>query len=241
MKSYTKIPMKKRIRSRKHHFQLLELMVAAFILLVCIAPTMRIFTSMYQAQQEIVRENQRDHLAHLVHSKVVELLYKRELHISEATKGHPVEIKDPELITQLQKFSYACAVNLVVIRSCKPKNQEHPTKYLVQIVIKFKDVSRKAQNKGDVSKKRYENQDSTESFYDYYVYIDAGAKENKDKSKKTEGEDADQKAEEKEGDDDDDDENSEEGDEECDNTELKNRKNNSSINSKPPSRGLKKK
>lgn len=234
--------MKKRARSRKHHFQLLELMVAAFILLVCIAPAMRIFTSIYQAQQEIVRENQRDHLAHLVHSKVVELLYKRQLHISEATKGHPVEIKDVELITQLQKFSYVCEANLVAIRSFKPKNQEHPSKYLVKIVIKFKDISPKAQLKSGASKKKYENQDSTESFYDYYVYIDAGAREKKEKSKKAEGAGTDQKAGEGKscGDDEDAEENDEDG-EECDDTALTNTKKKSSAEAKPSPSGLKNK
>lgn len=169
----------KRMRRHKRHFQLLELMVAAFILLVCIAPTMRIFTNMYLSQQEVIRENQRDHLAHHVHAKITELLYKRQLHIPIGDNNPAVVLSDSELIDELQKFCYTCEASLTVIDSTTPKDQEHPSRYLVQLVVKLKDVSPKAKDK----KKKYENQDSSESFYDYYIYVDAGHKDKSNKSK----------------------------------------------------------
>ncbi|MFI0435142.1 MAG: hypothetical protein ACH350_05380 [Parachlamydiaceae bacterium] len=182
MKTYIKKRIKKKIQRRKHHFQLLELMVAAFILLVCIAPAMRIFTSIYQGQQEIVRENQRDHLAHLIHSKVVEMLYKRELHLSEATKKEQIPLNDAELQVQLNTFHYSFEAYLVVLHSRKKKNEEHPNQYLVQLVIKLKDRAAKRNKKG--AAKHYENQESNDHFYDVYIYIDAGAKKKKEDQKK---------------------------------------------------------
>jgi Tfp pilus assembly protein PilE len=164
----------KRIQRQRHkrHFQLLELMVAAFILLICIAPTMRIFTSMYQSQQEIIRENQRDHLAHLVHAKFIEQLYKRQISLEEVMQSKIIALTDPELISQLQKFAYECVGTFIIVDSYTPRNQEKPTMYLAQLVIKLKDISPKA--KKHISNQKIENQDPIESYYDYFVYIDAG-------------------------------------------------------------------
>ncbi len=181
----------KRIQRQNHkrHFQLLELMVAAFILLVCIAPTMRIFTSMYLSQQEIIRENQRDHLAHLVHAKFTEQLYKRQISLEEVIQSKTIALTDPELISQLQKFSYECTGTFTIVDSYTPRDQEKPTEYLSQLVIKLKDVSPKAQK---ISNKTIENQDPAESFYDYFIYIDAGEMDRKDKtSNKEKNKDAD--------------------------------------------------
>lgn len=177
MKSYIKIPMRK-IRSHKRHFQLLELMVAVFILLICVAPTMRIFTSMYQSQQEIIRENQRDHLAHLIHAKITEMLYKRQIHISEGDSEILISLSDPELNDELKKFSYTFEAN-TIIEPYKPRGREHPSHYLAHLVIKLKDVSPKVQKK----EKTFENQDSADTFYDYKIYIDAGKKAEKDDKK----------------------------------------------------------
>lgn len=170
----TKIPMKK-IRKNKRHFQLLELMVAAFILLICIAPTMRIFTSMYLSQQEIIRENQRDHLAHLIHAHVTEQLYKHQIALpQEEGKNHPIQLSDPDLINQLKKLHYDLSGEFVIVAMHKPKGEEHADKYLAKLVIKLKDSLPKVQSK--TPDKKFENQDPLETIYDYTIYIDAGAK-----------------------------------------------------------------
>src|SRR5437660_280100 len=123
MKSYMQIPLK-RIQRHKRHFQLLELMVAAFILLICIAPTMRIFTSMYQSQQAIVRENQRDHLAHLVHAKFTEQLYKRTISLEEVAQSKPIILGDPELEKLIRQSAYECTGTFTIIKQHTPKGQE---------------------------------------------------------------------------------------------------------------------
>ena len=80
------------------------------------------------------------------------------------------------LKTQLKKFSYSCTATLTIIDFTKSKIQDHPTKYLVQLVIKLKDISPKGQKKANQEKK-FINQDSDEIVYDYTIYIDAGARD----------------------------------------------------------------
>jgi|GEM_PF-3991261 len=143
----------------KRHFQLLELMVAAFILLICIAPVMRIFTSIYQSQQSIIRENQRDHLAHHVHAEVVERLYKREISIDDI-ENQLIFLSDPELNEQLKALSYSLEGILTIVQTYKPKGEEYPTMYLGKLLVKIKDILPKSQG--------------AETFYDSYIYIDAG-------------------------------------------------------------------
>lgn len=174
--------MKKRIKSRKHHFLLLELMVAAFILLICIAPAMRIFTSIFQEQQEIIRENQRDHIAHLIHALVTEKLYKREIEFLENSEAEAIPLKDQELDEELNKYSYSAQASLTIIDSVKPKGEDYPNKYLAQLVIKLIDRSSGAESRAKAQK--IINQDPSDTFYDYMIYIDAGAKSKNEPGKR---------------------------------------------------------
>ncbi len=179
MKSYIKIKIK--IIS-KRPFQLLELLVAAFILLICIAPTMHIFTSLYQLQQEIVRENQRDHLSHLIHAKITEMLYKNQIHLPvEKQAKETIELQDREIIDALKKYGYSCRAALIVDDWTQPRGQEHPSRYLLHLTIEFQDLYPKS-----TKKKKIQNQDANVAFYDYKIYVDAGHKAN-EKDKKANG------------------------------------------------------
>lgn len=171
----------KRKRSHKRHFQLLELMVAAFILLICIVPAMRILTSVYQSQQSIIRENQRDHLAHMMHAKITELLYKHQVPL-EAGPERTISVNDPDLNELLQKFFYAAEGGLEILESYTPRGQEKPTMYLGKIVVKMTDLAFKP--KKNASEEKIQNQNPADTFYDYSIYIDSGEMEKKDKEKK---------------------------------------------------------
>ena len=171
----------KKIQRHKHHFQLLELMVAAFILLICVAPTMRIFTSMYQAQQVIIRDNQRDHLVHLIHATFTEQLYKRTITLEGVKKGQPIVLEDYELEKLLKDFGYDFTGTFTLLKSSTPKGQEKPSMYLGQIQIKIKDTLHKP--KPQEGNKKIEIEDPSDTYYDYYVYIDCGERCNeKEKS-----------------------------------------------------------
>ncbi len=171
------IPLK-RMLCHKRHFQLLELMVAAFILLICIAPTMRIYTSMYLSQQAIIRENQRDHLAHLVHAKFTEQLYKRLISLEEVMQSKPIVLSDPELEKLIHQCSYECEGIFSILDSKSAKGMDKPSKYLAQLVIKMRDVSSKPQKQ--IEDKKIENQNPAETFYDYFIYIDSGDLDSKE-------------------------------------------------------------
>lgn len=175
------IPINKK-RIHKRHFQLLELMVAAFILLICIAPTMRMFTSMYLSQNNITRENQRDHIAHMAHAKVTEMLYKCQIPIEKGMESKVIPIKDSDLEELLHKFSYSFEASLTILDSYTPRGQEKPTKHLGNIAIKMKDTAHKP--KKDARGKKNDNQGSAETTYDYIVYIDSGYMKGKDTNKK---------------------------------------------------------
>lgn len=182
MKFYMQIPMKRIQKGHRRHFQLLELMVAVFILLICIVPAMRVFTSIYQSQQAIIRENQRDHLAHLVHANITEKLYKNQIPFGKEIESEVIALTDPELTELLQKFSYHCEGTLEIMRSYIPQGQELPTKYLGKLTIKMKDITFQKKRK---THKKFGNENSSETFYDYFVYIDAGEMEKKGGKKET--------------------------------------------------------
>lgn len=162
----------KKIRKFRRHFQLLEVMIAIFILLVCAAPAMQIYTSMFKGQQTIVRENQRDHLARLIHAKVTEQLYKRAIPLEQFVEAKQTPVDDPELEQKLKDLSYKAYYSVSIAAKTPSKGEEKPNKYLVQLVITIRDVSSNPPSRASV--KQIENQDTRDTFYDYLVYIDAG-------------------------------------------------------------------
>lgn len=164
MKNYMSNRMNK-MRIHRHYFQLLELMVAIFILLVCVMPVIRIFTSMYQSQRAIIREHQRDHLAHLVHAKFTEQLYKRMVPFEEEMEEKRIALSDPDLEEQLYRSSYQCMGILTVENSSKENGKF--SGHLCKLIIKMTDVLPQRQ-----SSTQQDDQNPSETVYDYYIYID---------------------------------------------------------------------
>lgn len=167
-----------KIRYHKRHFQLLELMVAVFILLVCIAPAMRIYTTMYQSQQAIIRENQRDHLAHTMHAKFTELLYQQKVPLKQMMSGESsvLGIGDTELNEMRQTSAYGYDVSgTFTILDCSPLDREKTNKYKGKIVIQMKDKLYKPPKSEE--NQCHKNGDPSITEYDYIVYIDSGAKD----------------------------------------------------------------
>jgi hypothetical protein len=163
----------------KRHFQLLELMIAAFILLICIAPIMRIFNNMYLSQQNIIRQNYRDHIAHMAHVQITEQLYKRQIPLDDL-QNRVVSLEDKDLNDLLKYHSYQFEGLLKIDDRHIPQGKEKPDKYLGKITLVLKDISRNPQANliGKSSEdKDAKDKDAYEAVYDYYVYIDRGAKD----------------------------------------------------------------
>lgn len=183
-----KIPIKRK-KSTKRHFQLLELMVAAFILLICIAPTMRIFTNIFKAQQEIIREYQRDHIAHMMHAKFTEELYKRTIPIDDFKEKNHISLAYPDLMKHLKEFHYDCSGTFSMIG--KRKNDGNPS-YLYSLEINVQDKLMKQKNEQSSSRRdSVSDKDPSVATYTYMVYIDTYADENEEEEDSDEGEDED--------------------------------------------------
>ncbi len=175
MKNYIKTLLKKK-KSSKRHFQLLEIMVAVFILLICAAPAMRIYTNMFKQQQVVIRENERDHIARVLHSRIVERFYKRQIPLQELAQGKKFTVDDPDLQKRLKELNYEGGYIIGVVDR-KPKDENKPaTEYLLRLYIILKDLSPLSPFQSQP--KKVENQDPQETIYDYYIYVDAG-KDNK--------------------------------------------------------------
>lgn len=159
---------------QRRPFQLLELMVAAFILLVCIAPTMHIFTSMYKTQREVIRKNQRDHLAHQIHAKFIEQLYKREIPIDDLKENNPIVFSDDDLCTSLKKNGYRCMGTFTIART--RSEREQPVMHLGELVIELVDEGDKERPVERKVRKiaKSENKLTREGVYSYSIYIDRG-------------------------------------------------------------------
>lgn len=144
MKNFIKILKKRSKRLQKHNFQLLEVMIAALLLLICVTPAMRIYTNMYMAQQAIIRENQRDHFAYRIHASIVEQLYKRTIPFNEllTVKENPLNI--PILQDELKTWGYEAFYAFIDPKKKKSnKNSEKADKRIFTLVISIKDLKKK--------------------------------------------------------------------------------------------------
>lgn len=154
------------LRNKRRHFQLLELMIAVFILLLCVVPTVKIFTSIYLSQQEMVRKNDRDHMARRIHAKLMEKLYKREIPLSVVGLSIPVDLQDNDIETQLQKLRYKFSGTFSLVHSHTPQSLGYPTEYLGELVFNLTDI------------KASSHKEAQEDLYTYLVFIDAGELDN---------------------------------------------------------------
>src|SRR5215203_2963300 len=73
------------MRKLKRHFQLLEILIALFLVATCAIPIMSSFVRIYLEQRKMQDDIQRDHLLHLAHAKLIEYLYK------EGAKGSSLQ------------------------------------------------------------------------------------------------------------------------------------------------------
>lgn len=149
-------------KKRKRHFLLLEVMIAAFLLLVCITPLLRISARMALEQQAIIRENTRDHLAHLIHAKLTERLYQRKIPLEEIRQKQPLPVADSTLEEELKHWDFNCSCTWKEVHPYTPQNENQPTMYLGLLHITMKD------------KLKTNSLDTVETIYDYVIYIDAG-------------------------------------------------------------------
>ena len=144
------------LKRSKRYFQLLEIMVAAFIILICAAPALRIYTSTFLQQQDILKVNQSDHLSHLIHANIIEKLYKQEIPFQDILDKKRLSVDDSELNKELQLFGFEAFYSFQGSDSKKrEKKDKKPSMYLVSLLITIVDKKSKDEKK-----------------YDYKIFID---------------------------------------------------------------------
>lgn len=120
--------------SKKRHFQLLEIMVAMVLIVLCAAPALKIYTNMYKQQTEIVRNYEADHLVHIVHSKIIERMYKNIISFDDILMGDERSFEDKDLTSKLKKMGYSCNYTIRKINARKVA-KEHLVRYLFELNI----------------------------------------------------------------------------------------------------------
>lgn len=168
MKKFTKKIKKPFKVLKKLRFQLLEVMVAIFILLLCAAPAIHIYTNTFMNQQKMIRENQRDHLVHHIHAYVTEQLYKKAIPFQQLLENTEIAVEDSELKAALSKIGYEGFYCFSNIRKKKARGENSkPTKYLVTLTIRLNDLLPTKNTMVST------NEDKHKALYIYKIYIDA--------------------------------------------------------------------
>lgn len=141
---------------RKRHFQLLEVLIALFLVLLCAVPIISSSVSMYQEQRQLHERILRDHWAHLAQAKIIEWLYikgaKGESLKEILDKRHPIQFAaqtegQSKLMAQLESSPYQFSYELYLVHNQKFPGEENADKLLLEL-----DVY--ALKKGDRPKER---------------------------------------------------------------------------------------
>ncbi|MCE2982463.1 MAG: hypothetical protein LW832_02740 [Parachlamydia sp.] len=129
-------------KKSKRHFQLLEVLIAIFLIVICALPAMHIFTKIYEGQTKGLRINQRDHLTHLIHAKIVEKLYKQEIPFEEILAGKQEKFEEASLKGELDKLQYEASYKIKFIDPAKEKKQQEASELIGEIAIVMLDKAK---------------------------------------------------------------------------------------------------
>lgn len=139
---------------RKLHFQLLEIMIAMFLIVVCAVPMIHTFVQIHIEQKASHRVIERNHLVHDIHAKLLEDLYQHRFSWSEIEYKQERELSDSDLVERAKKADYRVLYQFGVDQ---PKTvPESMKKALIKLEIKMVDLK---------------NQKAETPSYDYYIYV----------------------------------------------------------------------
>lgn len=121
----------------KKHFQLLEVLIALFLVVVCALPIIHSFVGIYLEQRHLQTDIERDHQLHLAHARLIEYLYQ------EGARGGSLKElmteKDPQPIPgEPSEYLF-----LYTLKKDKPKNIKDSHKVLFDVTV----IAKKADDK----------------------------------------------------------------------------------------------
>ena len=146
---------------QKRRFQLLEVMIALFLIIVCIVPVLHTFTYMYREQRQSIRDSRRDHLAHLIYAQVVEELYGQKVPWGAIQTSAVRSIANEALDNQLKDKGYKTTYTLTIVHPKRVISTSH--EFLLNLKIELVDDERKG----------------VKTEYKYLVYVDKAANRQK--------------------------------------------------------------
>lgn len=155
MKNYFR-PLKR--RTKKQHFQLLEVMIAMFLVVLCAVPALEIYVGMYKEQAQVVRDYESDHLVHLMHAKIVEQMHQKYITLEDILRGEKRSFDDPALSAKLKKMGYRASYTFQI--EDPTFEVEEATSYLSNLTIELEDRATRGAAKA----------------YRYLLFIDKGHK-----------------------------------------------------------------
>lgn len=134
---------------KRSYFQLIEVMLALILITTCAFPCIKIYVNLYREQVNTIKSYERDHLAQMLHAKIMEKLYKRDFFLEDLLQENNVyKIEDitedtEKIVSQLQKLSYTGSYQFI---RKKPKVlKKNTSKYLFKIIISLNDTSKESQ------------------------------------------------------------------------------------------------
>jgi hypothetical protein len=117
---------------KKHHFQLLEVMIALFLVTLCAIPLIYPHVRIYQEQKQHILEAKLDHEANVAYGHILVLLYEKGIPWVDITSGKQRILEDEAGI------SFPCTY---VVSIAQEKNRgQH---YMFQIDISLTSRSQK--------------------------------------------------------------------------------------------------
>lgn len=158
-----------KIKFRKRHFLLLEVIIAFILIVMCIIPLISPHTFILIEQKKFIHKIEADHLVNLTYADIVERLYLNEIPWNRVVSGDGFEIDDSllERIKYEKMFPYKGTYRFGEIKH-KPKDESLRKLYLLKLEMKFVPA--------DKSKKDYEEEvpGTLNYYYELFVVRDLG-------------------------------------------------------------------
>lgn len=174
----TKSTKTKSLRRSKRHFQLLEVMIAVLLLIICAVPALKVFTNVFQEQTRINSAYDRDHLVRLVHAQIVEKMYRNEISLQQVIDGTIQEFRHAELDLTLQRLGYQALYRFHVTYP-KPDALAGASSLVSDLYIRLHKKNSQVNRfdpKTSNDKYGFQNEDSLTYDYKYVVYINHEAR-----------------------------------------------------------------
>lgn len=131
---------------RKSFFQLLEVMIALFILMICAVPIMQTYVQMHIQEKDMEQLVKRNQLVHEIHAKLIEKLYTETQTIANFENERTEEIKDEELEKKLKDLGYKGHYKMYL--EGKGRTNGDKRYYLLCTVIALEDLKSGEGQKG---------------------------------------------------------------------------------------------